>query len=89
MTIPEHPKFSICGFSGKRVGYVLAFVSFALIPAHFYISCEASGAVAGIGMILFLTTGILSFIVPRGTPQRFRAVAFVFIALIGHMLCTH
>lgn len=89
MTIPQSLKFSIGGFSGKRVGYVLAFVSFALVPTHFYVSCEASGAVAGIGLIAFLLTGVLSFIVPRGTPHRFRPLAFTFFALVAHTLCTH
>lgn len=85
----EHPKFSIGGFSGKRVGYPLAVVSLALIPAHFYISCEASSAVACMGLIVFGLTGVFSLAVPRGTPQRFRPLAFASVALVGHMLCTH
>jgi hypothetical protein len=48
-----------------------------------------SGMVACISMIILLVTGILAFIVPRGTPYRFRAVAFAFFAFFGHMLCTH
>jgi hypothetical protein len=89
MTIPEDLKLKVGGFSGKRVVYVLAFASLALIPAHFYISCQASGAVAGIGVIVLLLTGVLSFIVPSSTPHRFRPLAFAVLASFGHMLFTH
>jgi hypothetical protein len=89
MRIPEQLRFSLDGFSGKRVGSVLAVVSFALVPTHFYASCEESGAVAAIGLTLFFFTGFLSFLVPRGTPHRFQPFAFAFLALVGHMLCAH
>ncbi len=89
MTIPEHFRFTVRGFSAKRVGYVLAAMSFAFVPAHFYISCEMSGLIGGFSIVLFLSTAMLSFFVPRGTPHRFRPLAFAFIAVIAHMLCTH
>lgn len=89
MTIPEHLKFTVRRFSARRVGYLLAAVSFALVPAHFYVSCDMSGLIAGFDAILLLSTAVLSFAVPRGTPQRFRPVAFAFLAFIAHSLCTH
>ena len=89
MSITEHLKFTTFGFSGKRVGYVLSLVSFALIPSHFYISCEASSTVAGVAFVIFGVTIIFSLVNPRGTPHRLYPVATSFIALIGHTLCTH
>ncbi len=89
MTITEHLKFSIYGFSGKRVGLILAFASIALIPTHPFISCEASEMVAAIGFIILCLTAILAFIVPRGTPHKFRAVAFSLFGYLGHILCSH
>ena len=89
MHIPEPLKFTIGGFSAKRVGYVLAVASFALVPAHFYVSCEMSGLTFGSGLILFLASSVLSFVIPRGTPHRFHPMALGFIAVVAHMLCTH
>jgi hypothetical protein len=89
MTIPEHLRFTLGGFSAKRVGYVLVALSFGFVPVHFYVSCEMSGLVAGFGIILFLTTAALSLFVPKGSPNRFRPLAFAFIAVVMHSLCTH
>ena len=89
MEIPESFKFSWGGFSGKRVGYVFAAGSFALVPAHFFASCEVSGLVGGFGIILFFATAIVSWIVPRGTEQRLRPMAYAFVATVAHSLCMH
>ncbi|MGN6552303.1 MAG: hypothetical protein ACTHLW_01015 [Verrucomicrobiota bacterium] len=89
MNIPEHLKFTTRGFSGKRVGYILSLVSFALVPSHFYISCQTSGAVAGIAFVIFGVTIIFSLVNPQGTPHRLHPVALAFIALAGHTLCSH
>ena len=89
MNFTDHLKFSIGGFSAHRVAHVLAILSFGFVPVHFYVSCEASDATAGIGMILLIGSSVLSFLTPRGTPHRFRPIAFAFIAVIAHTLCTH
>jgi hypothetical protein len=89
MSIRESCKFTNAEFSGKRVGYVLAITSFALVPAHFYVSSEASGAIFGTSMVLLLATGVLSFIVARDTGHRFRPLAWAFLAMITNGLCTH
>ena len=89
MHIPEPLKFTLGGFSAKRVGYILAITSFAFVPGHFFVSCEMSGLLAVFGIISFLATTVLSFISPRGTPHRFRPLAFAFIAFIAHSLCSH
>ena len=89
MHIPEPLKSTFGGFSAKRVGYALAITSFAIVPAHFYVACEVSGLVSCFGIILFLATTALSFMVPRGTPGRFRPLGFAFSAVVTHSLCTH
>jgi hypothetical protein len=89
MTFTDHLKFSIVGFSAHRVAYVLAILSFGFVPGHFYVSCETSSAIAGIGMILLIGSLVLSFVTPRGTPHRLRPIALAFIAVIAHTLCTH
>ena len=89
MTIPPHfgPTFRV--FSAKRVGYLLAAVSFAFVPAHFYISCRMSGLVGIFSLVLLIITAGLSFLTPRGAQHRLRPMALTFIAVIAHMLCTH
>jgi hypothetical protein len=89
MTLPEGSKFSVGGFSGRRVGYVLAFLCLALVPAHFYVPCEVSAAIASVDMLMFLLTAILCFSAPRSTPHRLRPLAFAFAAFVGHTLCSH
>ena len=89
MSIPQPFKYSVSGFSAKRVGYALVVANFALLPAHFQVSCEVSGEIAGIGIILFLITLLLSIFIPRGTPDRFRPLRFAMVALVAHMVCQH
>jgi hypothetical protein len=89
MEIPESLKFTWGGFSGKRVGYVFATGSFALVPAHSFVSCQVSSLICGFGIILFFATAVDSLIVPRGTEQRFRPMAYAFVATVVHSLFTH
>ena len=89
MTIPKQLKFRLTGFTASHVGYALAACSVLLVPAHFYVSCEASGAVFDVSLVAFLITLALSLITPRTTPHRFSPVAFALFAVIAHMFCTH
>ncbi len=89
MNIPTPFRFTIGGFSAKRVGYVAALISLAGVPVHFYVSCEMSGTIAEASIVLFLITGVLSLISPRGTPHRFYPLVLAFIAVIAHDVFTH
>ena len=89
MTIPDNLKFRVAGFSGWRVGYILAVGSFFLVPAHFQVSCEASGAIFGISLLVFLITFGLTFTTPRATPRRFLPAVIALLAVVAHMVCTH
>jgi hypothetical protein len=89
MSVPEPFKLTVRGFSSRRVGYVLAFLSFTFVPIHSYVSCEVSVLTFGLGLILFLAVLLLSLCVPRGEPNRFRPLAFAFFALVAHVFSTH
>ena len=89
MEIPESLKFTWGGFSGKRLGYVLATGSFAMVPAHSFVSCEVSGLICVSGVLLLGGAWVFSLMVPHGTEQRLRPVAYAFVALIVHSLFTH
>lgn len=89
MTIPEHLKFRLRRCTLCHVGYGLAAGSVLLVPAHFYISCEASGGVFGVSLVLLLVTLGLAFATPRTTARRFRPAAFALLAVVAHMFSTH
>jgi len=89
MSTPEPFKFSVGGFSVKRVGYALAVANFALVPAHFHVACDGSSEIAGIGIILSLITSLLSVFIPRGTPNRFRPLGLAIVAFVAHTICQH
>jgi hypothetical protein len=89
MAIPEYLKFKLTGFTGTHVGYVLSGCSLILVPTHYYVSCEESGDVAGINLLVLPITLGLSFITPRTTPHRFRPAGLALFALVLHMLSTH
>lgn len=89
MTMPPHFRPTLRGLSAKRVGYLLAAVSFAFVPVHFYISCRMSGLVGNFSLVLLIITAGLSFLTPRGAQHRLRPMALTVIAVIAHMLCAH
>jgi|RhiMethySRZTD1v2_1073278.scaffolds.fasta_scaffold3777622_1 hypothetical protein len=89
MSVSEHLRFSVRGFSAKRVGYVLDALSFSLVPIHFRVPCEISGLLSGFGIILFFSTAVLTILVPRGTPKKFRPLGVAFVALLFNLLSTH
>jgi hypothetical protein len=89
MDISEHLKFRVGGFSAHRVALVLAVVSFAFVPVHYYVSCEGSAATGCVGFVLFAVASLLSLVSPRGTPHRLRPLGLAFIALVLHMLSAH
>src|SRR4051812_29063991 len=89
MTIPDHLKFKLAGFSGIRVGYILAIMSFCLVPVSFYASTWVTGAIDDFSLILALITLAFSFGSPRMTPHRFRPAWLAFFALIANTLVNH
>ena len=89
MDISEHLKFRVGGFSAHRVALMLAVVSFAFVPVHYYVSCEGSAATGSIGFVLFVVASLLSLISPRGTAHRFRPLGLALAALVLHMLSVH
>lgn len=69
--------------------YGLVIVSFALVPLHFFVSCQISGLINGLSVVLLLANAVLSCMIPRGVTQRFRPLAFSVLATVVHSLCVH
>lgn len=89
MDIAEHTRFTLRGFSAKRVGYIAAVMGFAFVPAHLYVSCEVSEMFVMFSTMLFLLTTGLSLVVHRGTPNRFRPLTIALVATVANMLTAH
>ncbi len=67
----------------------MAIGSFFLVAAHFQVSCEASGTIFGISLLVFLIALALTFTTPRATPRRFLPAVIALLAVVAHVLCTH
>jgi hypothetical protein len=88
VNIPPDFKFTIRGFSPKRMAYVLSLLSLALVPLHSHVSCEGSGVVGGMGAMLVFVAGILSYsqyLQPPEVPRSLGPFALAFVALVAHI----
>ena len=89
MKTTEHPKFSILGFSPRRVAYSAVVLGFLTIPLQFTDDWRIGAAAFWFTVSLILFSGLLCLMLPRSTPKRFYPVVWLLIALIAHMLLTH
>jgi hypothetical protein len=77
----------ISGFAPHRVAWATAVLSLALVPAHFFVSCEMSSRLALSAFGLLAITGGLCLVGQRGRSAA--PFVLVVIGLLAHMLCTH
>jgi hypothetical protein len=89
MSIPQDLKFTIWGFSPKRMAYVLSVLSIVLVPVHSYLPCEASVGLGGFALMLALVTGILCWLIPREAPRRLVPYALALAAFLAHLASVH
>jgi hypothetical protein len=89
MEINEHLKFSLRGFSPKRMGYLLDLVSMGFVPVHMHVSCEQSGGIAAFAFFDMLTVLAFCLFTPRSTPRRFGPFALGLAVLVLHNLFAH
>lgn len=89
MQMIEHFKFSILGFSPKRMGYLLVLVSLGFVPVHEYVSCEQSGGIAAFAFFDMLAVLVLCLVTPRSESRRFAPFALGLAVLVLHTLFSH
>ena len=89
MHLVEHFKFSVRGFSSKRMGYLLDLVSLGFVPVHLNSSCEQSEGIAGFAFIDLLAVLVLCLFTPRSDKHRFLPLAIGLLVFMLHMLFTH
>jgi hypothetical protein len=80
-------KCKTAAFSCYRVALVSTILSFALVPMHFYVSCEMSWRIGLCGGVLLIITVALA-VVDRSVRMGFPLTLAV-IALLAHGLCAH
>lgn len=89
MGILEDFKFSVRGFSPKRMGYLLNLVSLGFVPVHAHVSCEQSGTIAGFALLLMLATLVLCLFTPRSDPHRYRRFSLGLFIFLLHSMSAH
>jgi hypothetical protein len=89
MSLQQHLRFTLTGFSPSRVALVLCVLSFSLVPAHFYVSCQMSGVIGMTSLVLLAAVVVLCLASPKAAPRRFLPLALALFAVLAHMLCTH
>lgn len=89
MKFSEHLKFSVLGFSPKRVAYSAVVLGFLTIPLQFADDWRISAAAFWFTASLILVSNLLCLMLPPSTPKRLYPVVWLVIALIAHMLLSH
>jgi len=89
MHISQHLKFSVRGFSPKRMGYLLDLVSLGFVPVHLSASCEQSGGITGFAFFEMLAVLALCLFTPRSDNHRFLPFVLGFFVFVLHSLFTH
>ena len=89
MNVPQDFRFTIRGLSSKRMAYALSILTLFLLPVHFYVPCEVSAAVGGLGVLLALSAAILPVFSRRGVTSRFGPVPLAVFILVLHLLAIH
>lgn len=89
MKVSEHLKFSVSGFSPKRVADVVAVLGFVGIPLQFAHDWRVGVLAGWFGVFVLFATAILCFMQPGGTSKKFHPFALSLIAFIGQLFFVH
>lgn len=77
------PKFSVLGFSPRRVAYSAVVLGFLTIPLQFADNWRIGEAAYWFTASLILVSSLFCLMLPRGTPKRFYPVVWLLIAPDG------
>jgi hypothetical protein len=81
-----HLRFSVRGFSAKRMAYLLVAISALLIPFHSRADYRGDEYLAGIAFACMIVALILGLFVPRSDRHRFMPFLLGFIVFMIHGL---
>ena len=80
-------RFVSTGFSPRRLAFITTSLVLCLLPVHFVVPCEASGAVLAGSLLLFALTCV--FCLCDRAPGRFTLLAIAAVGVVLHGLCVH
>jgi hypothetical protein len=86
MSVPEHSRFTVRGFSAKRMAYTLVIVSVLLLPFHTWADYRGDEYLAAVAFAFAVIALILGFRIPRNDRRRFLAFAVGLIVFVFHFL---
>ncbi len=89
MSLPAALQTQLRCFSGRRVAWVLCLYSALLFPAHFFVSCSGSSALACDAILLAALSVLFCLISPAKTPGRFDPAMFALGLFLLHALAMH
>ena len=77
----------LTGFSPRRVAWITASLTVALVPVHFFVSCEMSGRTCFASIILSVITVGLA-VADQSGKQKY-PILLALVGLIANMMCVH
>ncbi len=86
MKAPHALRFTLRGFSAKRMAWLLVLISGFLIPFHGRADYQGDAYLAGVALAAMLAALALGLCTPRSDRHRFRPFAFGFGVLVIHSL---
>jgi len=86
MKAPYDLRFTVRGFSAKRMAYLLVVISGLLIPFHSRADYQGDEYHAAVALAAMLAALALGFYTPRSDRHRFRPFLLGFVFLVLHSL---
>ena len=86
MKFPHDLKFTVRGFSAKRMAYLLVGISALLIPFHWRADYQGDAYLAGVALAAMLVALAFGFYSPRTDRHRFLPFVLGFAVLVVHSL---
>jgi hypothetical protein len=86
MRIPEHLKFSLRGFSAKRMAFGFVFISALIWPLHFWADWKGDEYLTGVSFACMVAAFGFGYFVPRSDKLRFLPAALALLVMVVHFL---
>jgi hypothetical protein len=82
-TVPK--QFSIY----LAAAYAIAGLTIASVPVHPWVTCETSGAIAGVSILAPLSTTLLGVLAPKDRPRRYLPAILSLLGMLVHPIFAH
>lgn len=86
LRISDFSRFSVQGFSPKRMAYLLVMLSALLTPIHWWVDFRGDGYLAMVTLACFLCSLFLGFFIPKTDKFRFLPASLGVVVFLTHSL---